>query len=114
MSAYFRTVKTYKPMKKITFTLCILQFAFIALTAQAQSQLWGMTSQGGDGFGTIFKTDGTGTNHQVMETFGPGVQGFWPVGNKFVEMPNGKLLGVASQDALYNAGVIFEYDPVTN
>ncbi|MGZ8553700.1 MAG: choice-of-anchor tandem repeat GloVer-containing protein [Chitinophagaceae bacterium] len=101
-------------MKKFTLSLCILQLALCTLNIRAQSQLWGMTSAGGDGFGTIFKTDGNGNNHQVMETFGPGIQGFWPVGNKFIEMPNGKLLGVTSFDALYSSGVIFEFDPSTN
>lgn len=114
MRDYFSKVNLIRTMKKFTLSLCILQLTLCTLNIQAQSQLWGMTQAGGDGFGTIFKTDGSGNNHQVMETFGPGIQGFWPVGNKFIEMPNGKLLGVTSYDALYSAGVIFEFDPSTN
>ncbi|MES2565294.1 MAG: T9SS type A sorting domain-containing protein [Bacteroidota bacterium] len=101
-------------MKKFTLALCILQIALCVFPAKSQSQLWGMTYDGGVGFGTIFKTDGSGNNHQVVEDFGPGIQGFWPVGTTFVEMSNGKLLGIASFGGVNNAGVIFEYDPATN
>src|ERR1700741_1489580 len=101
-------------MKKITFICCILHFVFCISYVQAQPQLWGMTPQGGEGFGTIFKTDANGNNHQVMETFSPAIQGQNPVGTKLCEMPNGKLLGITSTDGLNNAGVIFEYDPASN
>lgn len=101
-------------MKKITLVCSIASAIWCFSPVHAQSQLWGMTSSGGEGFGTIFKTDGNGNNHQVMETFSPAIDGMHPVGNKLCEMPNGKLLGITSADGLNNAGIIFEYDPSSN
>jgi uncharacterized repeat protein (TIGR03803 family) len=100
-------------MKKNTLTCCIISFAFCMSNLKAQPQLWGMTYFGGDGFGTIFKTDANGNTQQVMQTFAPNIQGLAP-GNKLCEAPNGKIYGTTNQDGLNNTGVIFEYDPSTN
>jgi uncharacterized repeat protein (TIGR03803 family) len=72
-----------------------------------------MTSDGGNGFGTIFKTDGNGNSHQVTETFTPNIQGLEPLGT-LQEAPNGKMYAAIYRDALDGEGVIIEYDPSTN
>lgn len=100
-------------MKKILLTLCITYFILCISGAFAQSQFWGMTSGGGDGFGTIFSTDGNGNSHQVKQMFRPNNPGIEPLGTLH-QAPNGKFYGTTYTDALNNTGVIFEYDLATN
>ncbi len=57
-------------MKKI-YILSIFITMLFSLTLRSQStELWGMTTNGGDFYsGTIFKTDANGNNHTVEHSF---------------------------------------------
>ena len=84
-------------------------------TINAQTELWGMSSEGGKyGVGTIFKTDGDGNNYELQHSF------FASVGrtlqSPLTEASNGKLYGLASDGAVCsnNGGVLYEYDIITN
>ncbi|MEQ1733288.1 MAG: choice-of-anchor tandem repeat GloVer-containing protein [Bacteroidia bacterium] len=96
-----------------TTLLTIACTTAITLASYAQTQLWGTTNSGGKyGAGTIFKTDSAGANHTVEHDFykTPGIN---PIFGKMVQAPNGKLYGMAYEGGTYNAGVLFEYDPIT-
>lgn len=96
-------------MKQFIFLLSII----ICSTNYAQSQLWGMNYYGGTtSAGNIFKTDGNGSNFSVEHDFFE-YDGIYPGRSSMIEV-NGKLYGVVADGGLYSAGVIFQYDPVTN
>lgn len=80
----------------------------------AQTELWGMTRWGGtNSYGTIFKTDGNGNNPQQVYSFSLGNDGHDPQGSLF-EASNHKLYGMTYEGGVYNKGVLFEYDRITN
>jgi uncharacterized repeat protein (TIGR03803 family) len=103
-------------MKKLlsTLSLLILTLGLAPFNSMAQSQteLWGMTNEGGNGMGVIFNTDANGNNQEVMHMFleNPGVN---PQGT-LCQASNGKFYGTTWLGGLRNMGLIFEYDPVTN
>jgi uncharacterized repeat protein (TIGR03803 family) len=103
-------------MKKIlsTFSFLILTLGLAPLNsmAQIQTELWGMTNEGGNGMGVIFRTDANGNNQEVMHMFleNPGVN---PQGT-LCPASNGKFYGTTWLGGLRNMGLIFEYDPVTD
>ena len=83
----------------------------------AQSELWGLTSIGGENNGgTIFKVDYNGLNHKVVHSFELEYMGKSPVGSP-IEASNGKYYGLTAYGGTGSAnglGVLFEYDPITN
>lgn len=92
--------------------LLVLGLTSFDTMAQNQTELWGMTNEGGNGMGVIFKTDADGTNQEVMHLFleNPGVN---PQAS-LCPASNGKFYGTTWLGGLYNMGLIFEYDPATN
>lgn len=104
-------------MKKALYILTISFFLGVFIPAatysQVQKELWGMTAQGGNGGGVIFKTDSNGNNQEVVFAFleNPGGE---PDMLKLCEATNGKLYGLTYLGGAYNRGVLFEYDPLTN
>ena len=96
---------------KLRILLALLIAIITQQTTYAQTELWGMSSDGGKyGVGTIFKTDGDGNNFEIQHSF------FKTVGktvtSPLTETSNGKLYGLASEDGICSdfAGVIYEYN----
>ena len=98
-------------MKKVFLFLFLFGVIYKGI---CQPTFLGITSYGGDGFGTIFKTDGDGNNQSVVSTFSPNTIGANPSYLKLCEAPNGKMYGMTEGGGSYNLGVIFEYDYTTN
>ena len=104
---------------KIKLLLPFLAMLLLSVAAAAQgvSKLFGLaggypqSNHTTNGF--LFSTDSTGNNFQLRYQFPVTNPGGLPVNMELAEY-NGKLYGTTSQGGLYNAGVIFEYDPVNN
>lgn len=96
--------------------LLILVFA-LHPTTFAQQKLWGTTTYGGAAnFGTIGYFDQAQSQWIMDFSFGAPPQS--PVDNgsspsASLTFYNGKIYGTTYQGGIYNAGVLFEYDPVT-
>ncbi|NOS91003.1 MAG: hypothetical protein HOP30_03715, partial [Cyclobacteriaceae bacterium] len=102
-------------MKKLLQLFTILLLVSVYNITYAQPQFWGMTSQGGQyGAGVIFKTDGQGNSQSVQHSFLVQNEGKFPFYTTLVQAANGKFYGVTSDGGVYNFGVLFEYDPVTD
>lgn len=88
-------------------------FLFFLGTAplNAQVKLWGLASDGGKGYGSIFNlnVDGSDLNAFVPD----GIKGFRPLYTTPLKASNGKLYGFTSLDGVDDSGVLFEYDPVS-
>lgn len=92
----------------ITFTVlcCCLQSI-----AQNPTEICGALARGGQGFGTVFKTDTNGNHLSIAYTFKGVFSGYSGLNGNFCEA-NGKLYGVAN-GGTYDNGVILELDPAT-
>jgi uncharacterized repeat protein (TIGR03803 family) len=78
------------------------------------SEFYGMTSEGGEfNAGTIFKMNRNDTILTVIKNFEIEFEGIQPFGD-LCEANNGKLYGLTYYGGIYNLGVLFEWDPVTN
>ena len=103
-------------MNKLSTDLAILIFTFSLSSftgfAQNQTELWGMTKEGGTGGGVIFKTDSNGDNQQLMNSFIEDL-GRTPYSH-LCQASNGKLYGMTHDGGTNNMGVLFEYDPATD
>lgn len=87
-------------MKQFIFLLNIIFFHF---TCHSQSELWGMTSDGGEyGAGTIFKTDSLGNNYTIQHSFYK-IEGAGWDATSLVEGSNGNLFGFCQ-------GFLYEYN----
>jgi len=104
-------------MKTILTLIVAVIFSFS--TVKAQTELWGMMSEGGKyGVGAIFKTDGNGDNFEVQHSF------FKTVGatnqSALTETTNGKLFGLSSEGTVCDApqktqsGILYQYDITTD
>jgi len=80
------------------------------LQSQTSTEFWGMTTNGGYGFGVVFSTDGNGDNLTSEHVIGQQPFGA-PIYTHLCEALNGKLYGMTSEGV--NSGVIYEYDPST-
>ncbi|MCD6067268.1 MAG: hypothetical protein K0S33_2094 [Bacteroidetes bacterium] len=96
-------------MKKLLVFLFVL---LIHLNGNTQTEIWGMTSQGGQYHGgTIFRMDNSGNNHAIQHHFRRN-EGIGAHHLKLLEAPNGLLYGVTSGGA-NNKGVLFSYNMTT-
>lgn len=98
-----------------TLAVLVLIFALAAtqqMFAQS-SQLWGVTSSGGNGGGVIFHTNGQGKNYTVAWSFleNPGAN---PGTTRLCQATDGKLYGMTWAGGAQNFGVIFRLDPSSN
>lgn len=96
-------------MKKIllpSFLLC-------SLLSNAQTNIWGITSSGGEfNAGVIFKTDGSGNNYSLKHSL-IRYDGDYPQSNLF-QASDGKLYGMTSSCCTFDAfSVFFRFDPST-
>ncbi|WP_418511208.1 choice-of-anchor tandem repeat GloVer-containing protein [Corallibacter sp.] len=93
--------------------LFILTLFVVNSTYSQVTELWGMTRSGGDNdFGTIFKTDENGNNHEVIYSF-QNTDGAFPTGD-LVYTSNGKFYGMCTAGGSNGNGVLFEYNLQTN
>ncbi len=103
-------------MKKTIQVLCILLISSLVynlnMSAQTETDLWGMTRSGGDGYGIIFKTDMNGENIETQYCFGEN-PGKYPEHTQLCEANNGKLYGLTAEGGVGDFGILFEYDPIT-
>ncbi len=98
-------------MKTIIYIIISI---FFCIETKAQSELWGMTQKGGlYGAGVIFKTDASGNNQTVEHNFYR-VGAKRPLFSNLIQASNGKLYGLSSEGGIYNGGVLFQYDPLTD
>jgi uncharacterized repeat protein (TIGR03803 family) len=97
-------------MKKIIFSISAVLFC-TALCAQPVPTLIGMTSEGGNGLGTIFGLSPGGVNLTQQYNF-DGNTGKKPYAG-VIQATNGKLYGMTGDGGIYNQGIIFEYDLIT-
>ncbi len=97
---------------KAKITLLVLFFALCGLSMKAQTQLWGICTQGGvNGQGTIFTANGDGTNfHKVYDFVNS--TGAWPLGNMTLAN-NGSFYGVTELGGFGDSCVCYRYDPLT-
>ena len=100
-------------MKKLL--LIVIYCLFVGISSYAQTQLWGMTWWGGaNGLGTIFKTDASGNNQSVEQSFVYYNEGKSPLYTNLVQASDGKLYGMTQAGGANNMGVLFQYDPITS
>jgi uncharacterized repeat protein (TIGR03803 family) len=98
-------------MKTQLLMLALLS-ALCAGSANAQTQLWGTANGGGsNGQGTIFYTDGSGSNFHVAYNF-VNATGAMPVGNMTLA-DNGMLYGETYLGGFGDSCVIFKFNPMT-
>jgi uncharacterized repeat protein (TIGR03803 family) len=81
---------------------------------QSHTEFWGLTSAGGQyNTGVIFKTDGSGNNQTVQQSFIQ-IAGANPVYNNLIQASDGKLYGMTPAGGVNNLGVIYQYNPGNN
>ena len=98
-------------MKKIYLALSL---AFIVNSEfVAQSEIWGVNTNGANGYGSIYTLPTGSTGISAQYTFSGSI-GSSPQYSKLLEVPSGKLYGVVSSGGANNGGVLFEYDTLTN
>ena len=100
--------------KKIFFLRLIFSILFFAsFFIQAQTQIWGMTNQGGqNGVGAIFNTDSIGNNETVQYSFFQ-ADGMTPLFTQLIQATDGMLYGMTYQGGINGFGVLFQYNPFT-
>jgi uncharacterized repeat protein (TIGR03803 family) len=95
-------------MKKIGLIIICL---FIVLTQNAQTELWGMTTFGGqDSIGNIFKIDVSGNTNTNEYSFSGTSNGGYPWGS-LMQASDDLLYGLTSFGGANFNGVLFQYDP---
>lgn len=104
-------------MKKLVFYfsrnfMLILLLIFCFGSARSQTKLIGATRIGGNDFGTIY-TISPGATSFTNQFSLRGAKGDWPVGS-LITAPNGKIYGMTAGGGIDGAGVLFEYDYLTN
>jgi uncharacterized repeat protein (TIGR03803 family) len=92
----------------ISFSL--VGILFLSGRSFSQSRFLGMTSTGGEGYGTIFETDNNGNNVRLSSSFT--CIGKQPGYTQLIEVSSQKLYGMTTAGGASDAGVIFEYDHV--
>ncbi len=86
--------------------------AYGKMLKASNGKLYGMTTEGGIGYGTIFSFDPANNTQVQLADFNL-VNGAAPNGN-LIETSDGRLFGMASRGGANNKGVIFSFDITTN
>jgi hypothetical protein len=94
-------------------TILTFIFFLIVVSLSAQPGLIGVTSNGGNEFGTLFKTDNNGNNLNNIHLF-DGISGANPRYTQLTYVGNHTLYGVTTSGGKYNNGVLFEYNDSLN
>ncbi len=87
---------------------------FGSLIVASNGNLYGVTARGGvNGLGVLFEYSPAGNTSVKEYDFSGSADGASPRGS-LVQTSTGKIYGMASQGGIHNAGVIFEYDPISS
>jgi uncharacterized repeat protein (TIGR03803 family) len=78
------------------------------LVRDAQGNLYGTTSEGGSGYGTVYKLDTSG-NPTLLHTFTGGADGAYPLAG-LARDAKGNLYGTTFEGGAYYAGTVFKVD----
>jgi uncharacterized repeat protein (TIGR03803 family) len=97
-------------LKKLILTFI---FFLIVVSLSAQPGLIGVTSNGGNEFGTLFKTDDKGNNLNNIHLF-DGISGANPRYTQLTYVGNHTLYGLTTSGGKYNNGVLFEFNDSLN
>ncbi|WP_317897908.1 choice-of-anchor tandem repeat GloVer-containing protein [Aurantibacillus circumpalustris] len=100
-------------MKKLYQALTLALIFSSSIECTAQSEIWGLNANGVNGYGSIYTLPTGSTGLSAQYSFSGSV-GASPQYSKLIEVPGGKLYGMTSAGGLNNAGVIYEYDTLTN
>ncbi|HTA83414.1 MAG TPA: choice-of-anchor tandem repeat GloVer-containing protein [Bacteroidia bacterium] len=84
-----------------------------SLIQASDGNLYGMTSRGGSGNGTIFKIDLSGTYTMLAGFTVAANAGYQPLGS-LVQAYDGNLYGTTSQGGVYGNGTLFKYNITTD
>jgi len=101
--------------KKIDLTNLTGRYPYGSLMQASSGLIYGMTNEAGTGqHGTLFEYDPIANSIATRINFGstPSV-GDFPWFGVVCETPNGNLYGMTSDGGANSAGVIFEYNPIT-
>ena len=108
--SYIKRIKQL--LTKPTFIL-VLFFSFALNIGAQKPYFYGLTSDGSGGNGSVFRTDTTGKNMMVLDSFYSVQNGRVPFTQTLIEV-NSKLYGVITNGGINNRGVLFEYNPINN
>ncbi len=97
------------------------QWPVAGLTADAQGNLYGVSTQGGPGNGIVFelaKTSGGGWQYHILYHFKGGNDGEWPIGGLFLDQA-GNIYGTTDEGGnlgtcQQGCGTVFELSPSNN
>jgi uncharacterized repeat protein (TIGR03803 family) len=82
--------------------------------ANAQAQLWGMTSGGGkDDAGVIFQTDASGNNLSVQYNLFQH-EGAKPLFTNLIQASDSLFYGMTYKGGTNDSGILFQYNPATS
>ena len=95
-------------MNRLITTLSFILLLFPILT-YSQSEIWGVTTTGADGFGSLFSMPTGSTGIAFQRNF-TGFSGATPQQTKLIQASNGKLYGMTQAGGDFGLGVIYEYD----
>jgi uncharacterized repeat protein (TIGR03803 family) len=96
-------------MGKIYLIVCTI---ILSVNSYAQNELWGVSTYGGNQYGTIYSfATGSNTISSQFDFIGPhmGISSY----GELVLASNGKMYGMTQGGGIYGYGTIFEYDPTT-
>ncbi len=101
-------------IKKVDFADSIGILTEGSLLEASNGKLYGMTNMGGthDG-GVLFEYNPITSSYAKKIDFTGATNGRYPEGT-LIQAKNGLLYGTTAQGGIYDNGVLFEYDPVTN
>jgi uncharacterized repeat protein (TIGR03803 family) len=98
-------------MNRLITSLSVILLLFPILTF-SQSEIWGVTTSGADGFGSLFSMPTGSTGIAFQRNFA-GFSGSVPLQTKLIQASNGKFYGMTQAGGNNGLGVIFEYDVTT-
>jgi uncharacterized repeat protein (TIGR03803 family) len=86
------------------------------LALDAAGNLYGVTIDGGSGFGTVYRlvrpAPGTSTwTKQQLYAFQGGVDGQWPQGDLLIDASSGSVIGTTLQGGSYGLGTVYALTP---
>ncbi len=106
-------VKKCKMLFAVLFTVSICSLH--TSPSFAQAQLFGLTSGGGaDYIGTLFRYDPPTTYQDVKQSMRNLAPGAFTGYVELTDGGNGKFYGMTINGGMFDLGVIFEWDPVSN
>jgi len=108
-------ISVKKQLFKHCKALCLFSTMFFLsnLSNAQKPYFYGLSTNGGDGIGSLFRTDTTGKNFTLLDSFAFTDNGRRPFPTTLLES-GGKLYGVTTNGGKNGMGTLFEYSPSTN